>query len=229
MVRAKAAEIAESFGASTTSRSCASSARNSDKHNPSPAGEAGVTPKGKTKRTGWPVLGFARKPNERGLGVLHCERSASNTHVSPTRPCGARRWRGGLAPLPPSAGAYPRIRNRLKRPQAGSPVHPRILAGACPSGFEAPANARAGERCAITPPHPSLGQSARTDRGEYITYMVRYVKGNVLAIAPVPSRHLPDQRQIIHAKRPPGVMTADIPFPDPDIAEPRQERLDHGA
>jgi hypothetical protein len=78
-----------------------------NRHKFIPAGERGLTP-GKQKR-GRDTVG-ARVPEPNRLGLRKSLRTAGeDSFVSPTRPCGAKRRRGGLASLPSCSGIYPEI------------------------------------------------------------------------------------------------------------------------
>src|SRR3546814_1787656 len=48
--------------------------------------------------------------------LLRCERPKRGRPEgdSPTRPCGARGWRVGLAPVPPAPGAYSRLHPHIR-------------------------------------------------------------------------------------------------------------------
>ena len=82
-----------------------------------------------------------------GLGLpLRCERPKRGRpeRDSPTRPCSARGWRVGLAPLPPAPGAYSRL-------------HPRILTLREVTGKSRPGTDRVtGARCQLHTPSPPL-------------------------------------------------------------------------
>ncbi|MDB5724363.1 MAG: hypothetical protein JWQ16_1117 [Novosphingobium sp.] len=81
-----------------------------DGHTSSPAGERGDNAKRKKSRTGlWPARSCSNQTSVAGVKSARTAGEAHRTN-SPTRPCGAKRRRSGLAPCPSAAGAYPEFR-----------------------------------------------------------------------------------------------------------------------
>ena len=68
------------------------------------------------------------EPNERGFGeiVANGGRGTPKLAGSTLR---AKRWRGGLATLPPAVGAYPEVYLRIHETDASGPLKRRPFAG----------------------------------------------------------------------------------------------------